>query len=299
MFYKIIQKRKIFLTISGVIILISLVAWIIWGLKLGIDFTGGTIMEIRYPSVKIDNNQLIIDQLNDLKLENLTVQLAGYDGAIMRFKDINEETHQKILTALNKIGAVEEISFQSMGPMIGRELTNKARWSVILATLCILFYVAWSFRKLSKVIKQGESWRYGFGAILALAHDIIVMIGFYALMGHFRHVEFNSLAITAILTVLGYSVNDTIVIYDRIRENILTRGGRNLEEVINLSINETITRSFGTTPITIFAILAVALFGGASTRDFAFAMAIGVTTGAWSSVSIAASFLLFNRKGLK
>ncbi len=117
-------------------------------------------------------------------------------------------------------------------------------------------------------------------------------------MGHFRQMEFNSLAIAAILTVLGYSVNDTIVVYDRIRENILAQGGRDLEEVVNKSLNETIARTFNTTLTTIFAILAVALFGGVSTRDFAFAMAVGVLTGAYSSISIAASFLLFNRKGL-
>ncbi|MEK7580416.1 MAG: protein translocase subunit SecF [Patescibacteria group bacterium] len=298
MFYKIIQKRKIFLTISAVVILFSLIALIVWGLKFGIDFTGGTIMEVRYLSVKIDNNQQIIDKLKDLKLENLSVQLTGENGAVMRFKDVDEETHQKILTVLNEIGDLEEISFHSMGPMIGRELTNKARWSVILATLCILLYVAWSFRKLSKVIKQGESWRYAFGAIFSLFHDIIIIVGFYAVMGHFRQMEFNSLAIAAILTVLGYSVNDTIVVYDRIRENILAQGGRDLEEVVNKSLNETIARTFNTTLTTIFAILAVALFGGVSTRDFAFAMAVGVLTGAYSSISIAASFLLFNRKGL-
>ncbi|MGC9048620.1 MAG: protein translocase subunit SecF [Patescibacteria group bacterium] len=290
--YHIIQKRKIFLTISAILCGISILALIFWGLKTGIDFSGGTIMELNY-SNQLPSNQEIKDKLKDLNLPEIIIQRSGEKSLILRFKNVDEATHQKILEKLDR---PEEIRFESIGPTIGRELTRKARWAILIAVVAILIYIAWAFRKLSKIIKKGESWRYGGGAILALIHDLILILGLYAILGHFKGTELNSTFIVAILTVLGYSVNDTIIVYDRIRENFLIYGWRNFEETINRSLNETLIRSLNTTLTTVLAILIIIIFGGESIRDFMLAMALGISTGTWSSISIATPFLLFKRK---
>jgi len=290
--YNIIGKYKIFLAISGVLIFTSITSLIIFGLKPGIDFTGGTMMKVEYQGDRPTVSE-IQNKLKDLNLGDITIQLVEERGVILKFKVVDEETHQKILKSL---GQVQEISFESIGPTIGQELINKARWAVILAVAAILIYVAWSFRKLSRLIKKGESWRYGLGAILALIHDVLVMLGLFAILGHFKGVEVNTSFIIALLTVLGYSVNDTIVVYDRIRENFLFYGGEKTETIINRSLNETIIRSLNTTLTTLLALLAIFFFGGETIKYFSLAMIVGIATGAWSSISIATPFLLLKRR---
>lgn len=286
-----ISHRKIFFSISGVLLLVSILSLIIFGLKPGIDFTGGTMMEIQYTD-ETPSSDTIKQSLQVLKLGEIRVQATGERGYIIRFKDVDEDTHQKILTVL---GEIEETRFNSIGPVIGKELREKAQWAVLLALIAIILYIAWAFRKLSKVAKKGESWRYGIGALLALFHDVVILLGFFALMGYFRGVEINTAFITAILTVLGYSVNDTIVIYDRIRENILTHSFKTIEQAINISLNETIVRSLNTSLTTLFVLLVVYLFGGASIQNFVLAMMVGISIGTYSSIAIASQFLLFKR----
>ncbi len=290
--YNIIGKTKIFLTISCILCGLSIFSLIFWGLKPGIDFVGGTIMELNYPD-KIPTNQEIKEGLKELNLGELTIQAAGEGVITLKLRTIDEETHQKILAKLNY---PEEIRFQSVGPTIGKELTRKAKWAVFLVNLAILVYIAWAFRKLSRIIKRGESWLFGTGAILALIHDVLIMLGLFAILGRFKGVEINSSFITALLTVLGYSVNDTVVIYDRLRENFLVYGWRNFKEIINRSLNETLIRSLNTTLTTLLALLAIFLFGGESIRYFILAMMVGIATGAWSSISIATPFLLLKRR---
>jgi preprotein translocase subunit SecF len=290
--YNIIGKRNIFLTISGILCGISVLALIFWGLKPGIDFAGGSMIELNFSNA-IPTNQEIKDKLKDLNLGEIIIQRSGERSLVLRFKEVDEAIHQQILEKLNR---PEEVRFESIGPTIGQELTQKARWAVLIVVIAILIYIGWAFRKLSKIIKKGESWRYGGGAVLALIHDVLIMLGLYAFLGHFKGTELNSSFITAILTVLGYSVNDTIVVYDRIRENFLVYGWKNFEETINRSLNETLIRSLNTTLTTVLAILAIIIFGGESIRDFMIAMVVGISTGAWSSISIATPFLLFKRK---
>ncbi|MCX7779250.1 MAG: protein translocase subunit SecF [Patescibacteria group bacterium] len=290
--YNIIGQRKIFFAISGGLIGLSVLFLILFGLKPGIDFTGGTMMEIKYRK-EMPSSEEIKEKIKEFDLGEVIIQPTHDQTFVLRFKEVDEETHQKIL---KKLGQPEEIRFESIGPIIGRELINKARWAVILAVIAILIYIAWAFRRLSKIIKRGESWRYGAGAILALIHDVLVMLGVFAFLGRFRNVEINTPFIIAILTVLGYSVNDTIVIYDRIRENFLFHPNEKFEITINRSLNETIIRSLNTTITTLLALLAIFFFGGETIRYFVLAMMVGIATGAWSSISIAAPFLLFKRK---
>jgi len=292
MYYNIIGKKKIFLTISGVLCGLSLLALIFWGLKPGIDFTGGTMMEIKFKE-KTLTNQEIKDNLKEFNLGEINIQLAENGKTVLRFKEVNEEIHQRIL---GKLSRPEESLFETIGPTIGKELTNKAKWAIVLVNLAILVYVAWAFRKLSKIIKKGESWLYGGGAIVAMVHDVLVMLGLFAVLGHFKGIEINSTFITAVLTVIGYSVNDTIVVYDRMRENFLIYGWKDFSGIVNRSLNETLTRSLNTTFTTLLALLAIFFFGGATIRDFVLAMMVGIATGAWSSIAIATPFLFLKKR---
>ncbi|MFN3301588.1 MAG: protein translocase subunit SecF [Patescibacteria group bacterium] len=290
--YNIIGKKYIFLSISGVIILVSIFALVFFGLRPGLDFTGGTLMEIEFLKNPPSLGE-IKEKLKEFNLGEITIQPTTEKKLILRFKEIDEETHQKIL---EKLGRPSEIRFESIGPIIGRELLNKARLATTLAILAIFLYIAWSFRRLSKILRKGEAWRYSFGAILALIHDVIVMLGVFAFLGHFKNVEIGTTFIIAILTVLGYSINDTIVVYDRIRENFLFNPSEKFEEIINKSLNETIVRSLNTSITTLLALLAIFFFGGETIRYFILAMIVGIITGTWSSISIASPLLLFLRK---
>ena len=291
MFDFVFHKKKFF-TISGILLLISILSLIIFGLKPGIDFTGGTIMEIEYQEISLTNNE-IKDVFLNLDLGDIKVQSTGEKGYVIRLKEIDEITHQEILKLLEY---PEEIRFESIGPVIGKELAQKAKWSIGLSLIAIILYVAWAFRKLSKISGKGESWRYGIGALLALFHDVIILLGFFSILGAFWGVEISTSFITAVLIVLGYSVNDTIVIYDRIRENLLIYRFKDMAKTINLSLNETIVRSLNTSFTTLFALLAIYLFGGESIKYFILAMMVGVGIGTWSSIAIASQLLLFKRK---
>lgn len=290
--YNIIGKRKIFLIISGVLCGVSILALIFWGLRPGIDFTGGTMMEVRFEDVP-PTGQEIREILVDLELGEINIQATEARGVILRFREIDEATHQIIL---EKLGQPEEIRFEVIGPIIGRELTNKAIWAIVLVNLAVLFYVLWAFRRLSKIVKKGEAWLYGGGALAALFHDVLIVLGLFAFLGKFAGTEINSTFITAILTVIGYSVNDSIVIYDRMRENFLLYGHKDFKGVVNRSLNETLTRSINTSATTILVLLALFFFGGGAIKDFILAMMVGVAIGAWSSISIATSFLFLKKR---
>ncbi|MDA2935957.1 protein translocase subunit SecF [Patescibacteria group bacterium AH-259-L05] len=286
-----VSHRKTFFIISGVLLGISILSLLIFGLKPGIDFTGGSMMEIEYIEVTLSSDE-IQERLSGFEIGKVKIQATGTKGYLIRFKDVDEKTHQEILAVLDD---PEEVRFESIGPVIGKELTQKVQWTIALALIAIILYIAWAFRKLSKIAKKGESWRYGLGALLALFHDVLILLGFFALMGYFKGAEINTAFITAILIVLGYSVNDTIVIYDRIRENLLTHSFKTMEEAINVSLNETIVRSLNTSLTTLFVLLVVYLFGGASIQNFVLAMMVGIGIGTYSSIAIASQFLLFKR----
>ena len=309
--FNFVSHRKTFFSISGVLLGISILSLAIFGLNPGIDFIGGSMMEIEYLDQRPDNLE-VQESLESLDLGEIKIQATGDKGFIIRFKDVDEKVHQQVLSVLGGVdpvksdevgispetklfNRVEEKRFESIGPVIGRELTKKAKVAVILALLAIILYVAWAFRKLAKIVSKRESWRYGLGALLALFHDVIILLGFFAIIGYFKGTEINVAFITALLTVLGYSVNDTIVIYDRIRENLLVYRFKTMTEAINVSLNETIIRSLNTSLTTLFVLLAIYIFGGASIQNFILAMMVGISIGTYSSIAVASQFLLFKR----
>lgn len=299
--YKIIQARKIWYTVSIILVSLSILGWFLWGLKYGIDFTGGSLMDISY-SVQRPSMEQIQLAFKDSGVEPVIVQPSGEKDYILRFKDINEAKHQEVLQAISQIqiqnvenNTLTENKFESIGPSLGKELKEKAIQAIIIVLIFIVLYIAYAFRKVSKPV---ESWKYGLAAIIALTHDILIVTGVFVFLGKFGGVEVDSLFVTALLTILGFSIHDTIVTFDRIRENLFkTQKYDNFEEIINISINQTIVRSINTSLTTFLALLAILLFGGESTKYLAMALSIGIIVGTYSSIFIAApALLLFNRK---
>ena len=298
--YKIIQKRNWWYSISGVLVGLSVISLLLWGLRLGLDFTGGSLMEISYSQSRPSLDQMQ-QAFVELDLKDAKIQPSGDKDFILRFADVNEERHQIILQKLRSItvegadnNSLTENRFESIGPVVGNELKTKAIQAIILGLICILLYIAYAFRKVSRPV---ESWKYGLSAIIALFHDILIVAGVFSILGHFANVEIDSLFVTALLTILGFSVHDTIVTFDRIRENLFkSRNYDNFEDIVNSSVNETIIRSINTSLSTMLALLAVYIFGGASTKFFILALIIGVTVGTYSSIFIASPLLLWLNK---
>jgi len=393
---KIVQKRKIWFAFSALLISVSLIALLSWGLKFGIDFTGGTLMEFSFKNETL-NSQEIKDALADLDLGEISVQFSGEKDVLLRFKDVDEDTHQKILSALDsaisgknennneiKVGEMEEESlkedteentegnntegieeskpfsglikkalaadeeiisnteetegsgievitssgeeinidaesidlsdieseeidlgamtgtgrenasieekrFNSIGPVIGNELKESAVWAIVIALIAIVLYIGFAFRKVSFPV---SSFKYGIIATIALFHDVIITLGVFSVLGHFYGVEIGIPFVAAILAILGYSVNDTIVVFDRTRENLLKSGIDDFEKIVNKSVNETLIRSINTSFTTLIVLITLYLFGGDTIKYFVVALVVGISAGTYSSIFVASPLLV-------
>lgn len=298
--YKIIQKRNIWLSISALLFIICAAALIVWGLKFGIDFTGGSMMEVKFLAQRPQVND-VYAELNGLNLGSLTVQPVGESNMILRFQESTGGKEQEVAAKLNEIakkqaGAnqpkdgrlLEEISYNSVGPSIGKELKGKSITAIFWVFVAIVVYISIAFRKVSKPV---TSWMYGVSALVAMFHDVIITIGVFAILGKFFNIEINTPFVAAALTVVGYSVHDTIVVFDRLRENI-TRSDEDFEGTVNSSLNQTLGRSISTSMTTLLALTAILLFGGASIRTFALALTIGIFIGTYSSIFVASPLLV-------
>jgi len=405
----IVQKRKIWFAFSAILISASLIALLSWGLKFGIDFTGGTLMEFSFKD-KTLNSQEIKDALADLNFGEINVQFSGDKNVLLRFKDVDEDTHQKILAALDSaisgennvdeeipptpfsergseiieeentegeniennieedgiegieeskpfsglikkalaadeeainstedtenaeetnesgievttssgeevnietvdlgnieseeidLGAmmetgrenasIEEKRFNSIGPVIGSELKESSVWAIVIALIAIVLYIGFAFRKVSFPV---SSFKYGIIATIALFHDIIITLGVFSVLGHFYGIEIGIPFVAAILAILGYSVNDTIVVFYRTRENLLKSGIDDFEKIFNKSVNETLIRSINTSFTTLIVLFALYLFGGDTIKYFVVALMVGIAAGTYSSIFIASPLLV-------
>lgn len=246
-------------------------------------------MEIQYAG-EVPSQQEIKDRLTPLNLGEINIQPAGENSFILRLKDMDETTHQSLLSAL---GNVEEKRFESVGPVIGEELKNRAYLAIGLTILMIVIYIAWAFRKVPRPV---PSWQYGLATVAALTHDVFIPTGVFAVLGHYKGVEIGLLFITALLTVLGFSVHDTIVVFDRIRENLRRGIGDSFKDTINLSINQTLTRSINTSLTVLLTLAAIYFFGGETVKYFALALIVGIIFGTYSSIFIASPLLLVFEK---
>ena len=368
---KIVQRRRIWFSLSVILISASIVALGVWGLKLGIDFTGGTLMEFSFEE-KTLNSEEIKNALKDLDIGEVNVQFSN-DSVLLRFKDVDEDTHQEIVKALDlailgeskdeegsddseenienieegadtliepisgirramaadEIEAVdedvesgievttdsgeevniesEEIDlesviaaskegskikekrFDSIGPVIGNELKSTAVIAIVIALFAIVFYIGWAFRKVSRPV---SSFKYGIIATITLFHDIIITLGVFAVLGHLYNVEIGIPFVAALLAILGYSVNDTIVVFDRTRENLIKSGYDDFEKVVNKSVNETLIRSLNTSFTTLLVLVTLYLFGGETIKYFIIALIVGISAGTYSSIFIASPLLV-------
>jgi preprotein translocase subunit SecF len=287
---KIIQKRNIWFAIAIVLAVASIASLVIWHLKFGIDFTGGSLQELAFSGNRPSVTE-VEDKLAGLNLGGLVVQPVGDQDMILRFQSTENSIHTKIIQKFGTSSA-EELRFDSVGPSIGSELKRKTFYAIIVSIIIILMYIGFVFRKVSRPV---ESWKYGLCSVLALAFNILVVLGTFSVLGKFADMEINAPFIAALLTILGYTINDTIVVFDRIREN-LPKSEDDFETTVNTSINQTLIRSINTSSTVILVLIAIFLFGGASIKDFTLAMAIGVFVGTWSSIFLASPLLLLFEK---
>lgn len=283
----IVGKRKLWFAISIIMIVPGTIALILWGLKPGIDFTGGQEIEV---SGSVTQTQLH-DLIATTKVKDITVTTSGTDRLLARYsdKDVGDSQaiHQQLKANLEAKG-LSETAFNSVGPSVSRDITRNAAIAVALAALAIILYIAFAFRNTPPPVSP---WSFGVTAIIAVLHDVLLVLGVFAILGHFFGVEVDSLFVTAILTVIGFSVHDTIVVYDRIREN-LRRYNKPFEVVVNDSILETFTRSINTSLTVLLVLLAFILFGGQSIRYFILALLIGILSGTYSSIFNASPLLV-------
>jgi len=298
-----IGKRKLFYLISLIIIVPGVIALLIPPhLRLGVEFTGGTLWELQFTQAVQPAD--VKEVLAAHGYGDAIVQTSGDRDVLIRAKEIPADQPIKGEIAKDlavRFGQPTELRFEGVQPVIGQEIAQRAVLAVGLASLGILAYVAWAFRRVE------HPFRYGVCAILALLHDALVVLGIFSILGHLFYVEVDSLFVTAVLTVIGFSVHDTIVVFDRIRENSRRMHGQSFERIVNHSLIQTLGRSLATSLTVIFTLSALVLFGGVTTREFALALLIGIVSGTYSSIFNASALLvswengeigrLFGRRG--
>ena len=288
----IIAKRNLFFILSILIILPGLFSIVRWGFKLSIDFTGGSLLELQIAQPKETHSSEKIEQLVEQQgTEVSTIQESGENTYLLRMKPI-EDSKARSIEEKKKKSVSSDITitrFETVGPTIGKELSQKAILAVVVSTLLIVIYIAWAFRTVPKSV---SSWQFGLTAIVALIHDVLVVLGLFSLLGHFYNVEVDTLFITALLTIMGFSVHDTIVVFDRVRENLKTMGSADFAHVVNESLLQTLARSLSTSTTVMFTLFALYLFSTGSLRWFVVALLAGMVSGTFSSLFTAAPFLV-------
>lgn len=288
----IVNHRRFFFWLTGLILAASTSAIIAWGLPLGIDFTGGSLMQVKYENGR-PALATVASSVSRVPLGPVSVREVGDDTVAIRVQTLTPEEHEAVLTVLSQGASVTELSFTSVGPSLGSQFAAKALWAILAVVFAIVAYIAFAFRKVSRPV---PGWAYGITVVAMLAIDIIVPTGFFAALAHFTGVEVDSLFIVALLALLGYVVNDIIVVFDRVREN-LSRNQRegNKEEftvTIGRSIDETMARSINTALTVALALLTLVYLGAPATRDFALVMLVGVIAGTFSSICRSAPLLI-------
>jgi len=286
----IIGKRFWFFAISGVVILIGIISLVTFGLVAGIEFSSGSMMTVRFEQ-EVDQGDLK-QELASLGFPNAIIQHTGAEDFLIRTHELTGEDKAALEDALAaKFGHLTETQFHSVSPMVARETTQSAGIAVAVAAIGILLYVTWAFHRMPK------PFHYGTCAIIALIHDVLVALGVFSILGGILNWQINLLFITGILAGIGYSVNNTVVVFDRIRENLTIGVSPHFEVVVNNSLVETLSRSLNTSLTTLLVILALLLFVGASIQNFAVVLLIGIIAGTFSSVGIAPSLLVVWEKG--
>jgi len=287
--FDIIGKRFWFFLGSGIVILIGIVSLATFGLRAGIELSSGSMMTVGFEQEVVQGE--LKQELASLGYANVIIQHTGEGDFLLRLPGLKGEARAELEAGLAaKFGAFEVKEFAEVSPLVAAETLRNAVIAVAVASIGILLYVAWAFRKMP------DPFRYGICAIIALAHDVLVVVGIFSILGHTLGWEINLMFITGILAVIGYSVNDTVIIFDRIRENLLKAKTFDFEVIVNNSLVETLGRSLNTSLTTLFTVLALLLFVGATIQNFAVVLLIGIITGTYSSICIAAPLLVVWRR---
>jgi len=282
-----LKYKKIYYILSILLVLVAIFSLLFFGLNFGIDFLGGSILEADFEARPA--NTVIQEKLKDLNLGDLTIQPTQENGVIIRMREIDEATHQQIVSKLGELSKIEEKRFESVGPVIGEELRQKTIILIAVSLIALLIYIAVSFRKVSRPI---SGWQYGITSILALTFDVLITVGLFALLGKFYNIQFNIPIVTALLTILGYTINDKVIVFDRIRENILRSRGLDFENLVNQSLNQTLSRSLSTGSCSLLVLFFIFLFGGETLKYFSLTLIIGIIIGTYSSLFLATPFLV-------
>lgn len=287
--FDIVGKRYWYFAFSALIVIPGLIALALWGLPLSIDFTGGSLVELEFKQPVAISTEKIksIYTRHDPDLADTLVQTSGDRIVLIRSKALDAETKAAIQADIRaEYGDFTELRFEAVGPSVGAQVAQRAGQTVLFATVGILLYIAWAFRRVP------NPFRFATCAIIAVLHDVAVVVGLAAIMGHFLGWEVNALFLTALLTVIGYSVHDSIVVFDRIRENLVRYRGETFERIVNHSIIQTLDRSINTQLTVVFTLIALALFGGVTIRQFVIWLLIGIVSGTYSSIFNAAPLLV-------
>lgn len=289
----IIAHRTFFFWLTSLILGAALGAIAVWGLPLGIDFTGGSNMLVDYPNGR-PALSVVQEQVASVPDMGSALVRASGDSAIsIRSRSLSPEEHEAVLAVLSRDASISELAFSSVGPALGSQFTSKALWAIAAVMLVIVLYIAFAFRKVSRPV---PGWGYGIIVVAMLAIDIIVPMGFFAALAHFTGAEVDSLFIVALLALLGYVVNDVIVVFDRVRErlslNERTGAHEEFPTTVGISIDQTIVRSINTSLTVVLALLALIFLGAEATRNFALVMLVGVLAGTFSSITRSAPLLI-------
>jgi preprotein translocase subunit SecF len=282
-----IKYHKLNYFFAVILILATIGCLLIFGLNLGIDFLGGTLWEVTFENRP--TNAVIQEKLNSFNLGEIVVQPTDNNGVILRFKDINEDTHQQMIVKLNEISPVQEKRFESIGPTIGKELKDKTIALVVISLVALLTYIAVSFRKLKWPI---ASWQYGIVSIVTLLLDLTITLLVLILLGRFYNVQFNVAIVAALLTILGYTINDKVIVFDRVRENILKDRSSDFAETVNKSLNQILGRSLSTGACTLIVLFVLFLLGGETLKYFSLTLIEGIIVGTYTSLFVASSILV-------
>jgi len=285
---------KIMFWFSILLVVLSIIVTGVFGLRLGVDFSGGSVLELGF------ENRPIITEVKDTltaKIGDVEISPEGEKGLIIRTHELTEAQHQEVLSALQEAfpeSGLQERQFSSVGPVIGNELKQRSLFAIFLVLISVVIYIAIVFRKLGRTTSP---WAMGLSAIFALIHDIIVPVGIFSLLGHFYGIEITGVFVAAALTILGFSVSDTVIIYDRIRENIIRGGNKNeFGAIVHRSVMQTLTRSLNTVFTVLLSLFAIYFFGGESIKYFSLALIVGIFLGAYSSIFVASPLLVWLTK---
>ena len=293
----VVTYRKFFFILSGLLLLVSILAMWKFGFNVGIDFEGGTITEVSYPAARPEQT-VLAPQIDKLELGNYILQPSGDNSYVVKTKELDEKGKQALLAVLvtpNSGATVDR--YDSIGPIVGSELKKKSFTAIAVVILCIVLFITYAFRKVSEPV---ASWKFGLATIISLAHDVIIPTGIFAIYAYFTGAEIDVLFVSALLAVLGYSVHDTIVVFDRIREHLRINKEKHIKENFDITVGKSVSETFGrsiNTSVTIFLVLIILFFlGGSTTRDFAFVLLMGIIAGTYSSIFVASPLLVLFEK---